>query len=784
MKSKRLLNAALTGILAASLTSSVTVGAAGTRVSVHDPSVFKDRSGVYYVFGSHIEAAKTTDLQNWRRFTNGYARTNNVEFGNLSENLKKAFAWAGEDLGDCVGGFAVWAPDVIWNPDYVNKDGSKGAYMMYFCTSSNWNTSVIAYAVSNKAEGPYTFVDTLIYSGFTSNDSYAKSNTKNVNRKYTTTNVDNLIEKGEVTFNQKWFSGSGYNFNEFPNAIDPTIYYDTDGKMYMTYGSWSGGIFTIEMNKSNGRCIHPKSGKTSDGRMIDSYFGTKLIGGYHKSGEGPFIEYNSDTGYYYLWVTYGGLLSDGGYNMRVFRSKNPTGPFTDAAGRTAIHNAGSNLDATGLKVMGNYKFSTNDRAYMACGHNSVLKDDDGKWYIFYHARFDDGSEFHEVRVHSMQFNSEGWPVVAPNEYSGDPIHAGGYETADIAGTYEYINHANDTGSKIYRSSDITLSADGKISGAVSGTWSQSADSADAVLTIGGQKYYGKFLVAKDEKGKSVMSFTAVGSNNQTVWGNQKKAFTGKARSGFTVDTTGIAMSEDAVYTFTNKNSGSVMDIADGAMENGTNVRIWENNGEKCQKWVLKASEQGGNCYTIHSLSDESFVLSSDGTENGGNLELKKYNKNDTSELFKFAKNSDGTYSILTGSSGDTKIIEVKDAGTDMGSNIQQWEANGHDCQKWVLTTEAKPAPSPSPEPTSEPTAEPTAEPTSEPTLNPSPVPEYKPGDINGDSKHSILDLILLKNILSGSSSDSIVPPAADTNSDGTVNAADLTKLIKILAGAE
>ena len=116
----------------------------------------------------------------------------------------------------------------------------------------------------------------------------------------------------------------------------------------------------------------------------------------------------------------------------------------------------------------------------------------------------------------------------------------------------------------------------------------------------------------------------------------------------------------------------------------------------------------------------------------------------------------------------------------MGSNIQQWEANGHDCQKWVLTTEAKPAPSPSPEPTSEPTAEPT----SEPTLNPSPVPEYKPGDINGDSKHSILDLILLKNILSGSSSDSIVPPAADTNSDGTVNAADLTKLIKILAGAE
>lgn len=43
---------------------------------------------------------------------------------------------------------------------------------------------------------------------------------------------------------------------------------------------------------------------------IDSYFGTKISGGYYMSGEGPFIEYNPDNGYYYLWVTYGELLSD------------------------------------------------------------------------------------------------------------------------------------------------------------------------------------------------------------------------------------------------------------------------------------------------------------------------------------------------------------------------------------------------------------------------------------------------------------------------------------------
>ena len=130
------------------------------RVSVHDPSVIKD-GNTYYIFGSHIDAAKSNDLQNWTRFSNGYARTNNVEFGNLSENL------SGEDLEDCTGGFAVWAPDVIWNPDFRNADGTTGAYVMYFCTSSTYIRSVICFATSKNIQGPYTFGDTLIYSGFT-----------------------------------------------------------------------------------------------------------------------------------------------------------------------------------------------------------------------------------------------------------------------------------------------------------------------------------------------------------------------------------------------------------------------------------------------------------------------------------------------------------------------------------------------------------------------------------------------------------------------------------------
>lgn len=54
------------------------------------------------------------------------------------------------------------------------------------------------------------------------------------------------------------------------------------------------------------------------------------------------------------------------------------------------------------------------------------------------------------------------------------------------------------------------------SGAVSGKWEQASDSASATLTIGNQRYSGYFIAAENEKGTKVMSFTAVGSNNQSI----------------------------------------------------------------------------------------------------------------------------------------------------------------------------------------------------------------------------------------------------------------------------
>ncbi|MDO4864197.1 MAG: family 43 glycosylhydrolase [Ruminococcus sp.] len=710
MKLKKLMSLVLAGCLVCGTSAlgrapTRTADAAGTRVSVHDPSIVRDGS-TYYVFGSHIEAAKSTDLQNWKSFANGYARTNNVEFGNLSQNLAKAFAWAGEDLEDCKGGFAVWAPDVVWDADFVNKDGSKGAYLMYFCTSSTYMRSVIAYAAAKNIEGPYTFVDTLIYSGFTNNDSYATSTTKNVNRKYTSTNVDELIAAGQVTFNNSWFNKDNFNNQLFPNAIDPTIYYDTDGKMYMCYGSWSGGIFTLEVDPKTGQLIHPKTGTTSDGRMVDSYFGTKISGGYGKSGEGPFIEYNAETGYYYLWVTYGGLTSTGGYNMRVFRSQSPLGPFKDPAGNNAVLPTNPNLDATGLKVMGNYKFSTLSKAYMACGHNSVLRDDDGRWYLVYHTRFDDGAEFHEVRVHSMYFNESGWPVVAPFEYSGDEMWEGGYDTSDIVGSYEFIDHGTSTDGKIIGYQNITLGADGSISGAVTGTWTQDAGSSAATLTIGGKQFEGYFLAAKNEAGKNVMSFTAVGSNNHTVWGAKNTEFTGSPRSGLSDYTdknaemviagdtlgetsavaylSGTSLISGIPYYITNVNSGLAIDLPSGKLDEGTNIQQWDFNKLWAQQWRIVAVDK--DWCRIVSMGDEQkcIAVASDTAADGTNVELQTYT-GANNQLFKIVQSSSGGYGIVSKCSDGSGALDVYEWSKENGGNVNQFAYKEYACQLWQIT---------------------------------------------------------------------------------------------------
>lgn len=500
-----------------------------SRVSVHDPSIVVGEDGTYYVFGTHITTAKSKDLANWTICSNGYTTPNNTHFGNLSENLAESFQWAGENDSDCKGGFAVWAPDVFWNENYVNEDGTKGAYMMYYSVSSTYCRSAIGYAVSKDIDGIYEYAGTLIYSGFTKQSAY--DNNSKINKIYTNTNIDELIADGTLQdgYNNNWSSGTSYNTDYAPNAIDPTLFYDTEGRLWMTYGSWSGGIYLLEIDPKTGAAIYPgKNSTTEDGRVIDEYFGIRIAGGHTISGEGPFILYDAETEYYYLYMTYEYLDSVSGYNMRLFRSKTPEGPYLDAAGNDAtLSSRSDDHNKYGIKVMGNYQFECMSKAYKSPGHNSALIDSDGQRYLFYHTRFSDSHEYFEARVHQQFMNEKGWPVTAVFENRGDKISQTGYEENEIVGTYEYINHGtNSNGSDVLYSQKISLKADGTITGKATGTWKATPDSYLATFVMDGVSYYGVFFKQQDESSShtETMTFTAIGDNNETIWGVRNDSF--------------------------------------------------------------------------------------------------------------------------------------------------------------------------------------------------------------------------------------------------------------------
>lgn len=463
-------------------------GGFSAGASVHDPAVYEE-NGTYYIFGSHMESAKSTDLRKWESFSSGVNAENKL-FDNLFDTTgdadPDAFSYVGKNEE---GGYSVWAPDVIYNKEM-------GKYVMYFCTTSSYVKSSLCFATADNIEGPYHYVDKFLHSGFTYHD-------------VKTSNVEELMGT-----DPKPYTGSSYDNNNWPNCIDPDAFYDEDGRMWMVYGSWSGGIFLLEIDKETGYPIHPEADEENH---VDSYYGKKLLGGYHNSIEGPHIMYDKTSGYYYLFLSYGGLQAKGGYQIRLFRSKTVDGTYTDAAGKD-MYTFVEHKDR-GLKMMGNYTFPSLTQTYMAPGGQTAFEDEDGKLYVVYHQRFAKTGEFHEPRVHQLFRTKDGWLTAAPFAASGETLKADGYTPEEIEGTYYLVNHGTDIAATVHRPSETEFKADGTITGEeISGTWKAEEGTAYIDITIGENSYTGVVVEMTDEAGNPVMCLSTVGSNNETVWG--------------------------------------------------------------------------------------------------------------------------------------------------------------------------------------------------------------------------------------------------------------------------
>lgn len=472
------------------VSSSVPLDAEGSvdwqDIGVHDPSIVK-AGDTYYIFGSHLAAAKSDDLINWEYISvlsSNEAVDESPLFNTYTTEFAEGIEWTDGYTGN-------WAADVIQAPN--------GKYWFYYnhCAQTEadggcWNRSYLGLAEADSIEGPYVNKGIFLRSGY---------------REETTEFTSYPLDNGQTTWNGA----------VDPNVIDPAAFYDKDGNLWMVYGSYSGGIFVLAMDEATGM---PEDGQG---------YGEKLVGGDFRAIEGAFVIYSPVADYYYLFYSVAGFAANDGYNIRIARSKTPDGPYYDPAGNEITDLPGLEV---GGKLMGGFEFTTalgeesESWGYQSPGHNSAYYDAaTGRHILVTHTRFPASStdypnniEAHAVRTHEMFVNKAGWLVASPQRYV--PLEGQNVvDVAEIPGYYKFINQGAAVNTSAIKSGYIALNADRSVTGSETGNWAaQGGDAIKLELTSG--IYYGVIKWQWDDnQQKLVPVFSAMSAGGETIWGS-------------------------------------------------------------------------------------------------------------------------------------------------------------------------------------------------------------------------------------------------------------------------
>lgn len=443
---------------------------------VQAPSVIYE-DGVYYAFSDDSFGAptgyqirKSDDLMHWEYVGSAFdlegsqAAYKNGTANNSFGKLQAAYNWCVTDVkevgyGVCTrtdGSMSFWAPHIM--------KGCDGKFWLYFSLTGYFggSKSCIGLAKSDRIDGGFECVGLIL---------------KSVGG---------------------WIS---------PNAIDPYVFSDKDGKLYLVYGSYGLGIYILELNAETGlRKDDFTYAKYSSGAIsFGDYFGKQLATG---TVEGGAITYHEGVevlegdkivkkNYYYFVCSYGSLSS--AYSIRSGRSENVLGPYTDVNGNTLVC---STDIGTGNKLMGSFKWSGTNLDYYCPGHVDFITSAHGKNLMAYHCRtnyfinqgLSRSNNFHYLYLNQYAFNSEGWMVLNSNRYAREHIcPVTSDELLSVShGGYEMVVFTQ--GTVPVQAQRVVLNSNGTISGYYTGVWKMYGDKYISIITDG-EEYHGVVMPA-------------------------------------------------------------------------------------------------------------------------------------------------------------------------------------------------------------------------------------------------------------------------------------------------
>lgn len=165
------------------------------------------------------------------------------------------------------------------------------------------------------------------------------------------------------------------------NAIDPDLFVEKDGRLWMSYGSFWGGLRLTQLDAAT---LRPVGESTFIARR--------------KAGiEAPTIQRRGD--WVYLFASYD-LCCKGAqstYNVRVGRARSVEGPYLDRDGKDLMNEGATPLLSGGARWKGP-------------GHQDVV----GDWFVHHAYDTERGGKPH-LRIKRLSWSDDGWPVVAQEE---------------------------------------------------------------------------------------------------------------------------------------------------------------------------------------------------------------------------------------------------------------------------------------------------------------------------------------------------------------------------------
>ncbi len=176
------------------------------------------------------------------------------------------------------------------------------------------------------------------------------------------------------------------------NTIDPSVFLDADGKLWLAFGSYWQGIFLTELNPETGL----RRGTNSTLHHL----------AWNRSIEAACLTRHGE--YYYLFVNWGQCCqgTNSTYEVRVGRAENITGPYRDRQGNDLATGGGS-------------PFLQSHGRFIGPGHIGILNDGatNGRTRFSYHYYDAETRGRSRLAIGNLDW-PDGWPV-AVNEVAAD-----------------------------------------------------------------------------------------------------------------------------------------------------------------------------------------------------------------------------------------------------------------------------------------------------------------------------------------------------------------------------